>query len=89
MIYVNVKGENIDGTKYVVTEHDKYFTLVNEDNGDITFKTSINGNFIRSGPGINTMVEIKLITVLHANGDEDTIVDQASVKCPPESTGQG
>ena len=87
MKYVNVKGVGLEtGTKYIVTEHDKFVTIVNEQNGDTTFDTTINGRFTSTGPGINTMIKIKLVTVLHANGDGETLLDQAVVKCPPDST---
>ena len=50
MDYVNVKGVGVtSGTHYVVTEHDNYVTIVNNDDGDIKFETSISGNFISNG----------------------------------------
>ena len=80
--YVNVKVVGVEtATQYVVPEHDKYVTILNNDNGDITFESSISGNFISSGHGINTVIQIKLNP-----GDIDTIVDQAKVKSPPEGT---
>jgi hypothetical protein len=84
LFYENVKGVGIEtGTKYTVHENDKFSTILNE-NGDTRFDTTIHGSFISSGPGNNTKVDIKLVNVVHPNGDTETIVDDVKVKCPGE-----
>lgn len=76
-----MKGVGVDtGTKYNVHENDKFSQILNE-NGDTTFSTTIHGTFISSGSGDNTKVTMKLVTVVHPNGDIDTIVDDTSIQC--------
>lgn len=78
----NVKGEGIEtGTTYTIHQNEKVSAILNE-NGDTTVSTTLHSSMVSSGPGPNTRVEIKLITVVHPNGDIDVIVDDIKVKCP-------
>ena len=79
--YQNVKGVSVEtGTAYTIHENEKYSQILNE-NGDTRFDTTIHGSFISSGSADSTKVTMKLVTVVHPNGDIDTIVDDVDVKC--------
>jgi hypothetical protein len=82
MHYSNVHGVGIEtGTKYVVHENDQYDTILN-DNGDTMFSTTIHGSFTGGGSVDNTKIEIRLVTVVHQDGDVTTLVEDAQVRCP-------
>lgn len=80
--YSDVHGVGIvTGTRYTVHENDEYTTILNE-NGDTKFDTTIHGSFISSGQGDNTKVVIRIVTIVHANGEVETLVEDAKVTCP-------
>ena len=79
MYYVNVRGEGItSGNQYIIHENDQD-TFIDEENSD-TMLTLISGAFIGQGNAINTLVKIRLVTILHDNGDADTIVADVDIK---------
>ena len=51
-------------------------------NGDTTISSILHGTFISNGPDVNNIVTIKLVSVVHPNGDIDTIVDDLSIEGP-------
>jgi hypothetical protein len=75
-------GEGItSGTKYIIYEKAVDMIDVEVSGGDTTFNTVLKGTFIGQGSEPNTQVRIQLVTVLHENGDVETIVDDVDVNC--------
>ncbi|HEY7109467.1 MAG TPA: hypothetical protein VH415_08580 [Nitrososphaeraceae archaeon] len=68
------------GTKYIVHEKEAQTALV-ETGGDTTFSTVLKGKFNGQGSEPNTKLRIQQVTVIHENGDVETLVDDVSVTC--------
>jgi hypothetical protein len=83
MHYVNVRGEGItSGTQYIIHEND-HNTLIDEENSD-TLRTLVSGVMIGQGNAVNTLVKIRMVTIIDNNGDGETIIDDVDIKCNGE-----
>jgi len=79
MNYHHTRGEGItSGTQYIVHENDRQ-GIVDEQNSDRII-TQIKGSFIGKGNAEFTLLNIRTITILHDNGDIETIVDRIDIK---------
>jgi hypothetical protein len=67
------------GTKYIV--HEKTVDSIQQEAGDTTISSVIKGKFNGQGSEPNTKIRIHLVTVVHENGDVDTLVDDVNVTC--------
>jgi hypothetical protein len=80
MHYVNVRGEGItSGTQYIIHEND-HDILIDEENSD-TIRTLVSGAMIGQGNAVNSLVKIRMVTILDDNGNGETIVDDVDIKC--------
>ena len=83
MVYLHTRGEGMtSGTQYNTHENDRS-TLIDEGNSNI-IRTVMHGSFIGKGQAVNTLVTTRLVTILHDNGDSETIVDNIDIKCNDE-----
>jgi hypothetical protein len=65
------------GIEYIV--HEKEVQTIQQEGGDNTFSTVLKGTFNGLSSVPNTHVRIHLVTVVHENGDVETIVDDVNV----------
>ncbi|HJU79593.1 MAG TPA: hypothetical protein VJ599_08530 [Nitrososphaeraceae archaeon] len=80
MKYHNIQAIGVSsGTEYNI--HEKEKGIIEQEGGDTTFSTAIKGSFISKGSDVNTLIKIRPVTSIDENGNVETIVDDADVKC--------